>query len=287
MTGQSKSQGSGRRRAAFTLVELLVVIGIIALLISILLPSLQGARRAAMKTVCLSNVRQLSMAANMYMSINKGVFPHQAFTTATAIGGPALIKEPLKELLANNTLNPNWRPNWIHSLWPLIGKSSKLLRCPMLLVTAGVVPTDEVQNGYTANGVLTYYGGRGMPAGVRNEIVAFREDVVLENTSKVRPAWYAPGNPSDKTAGWSGWLYFYNITDANAGKTPKITDDPHQTGQNCGFLDGHAEFVKASDFRARQAGLEYPAVGGGWTPDADEAAVPNYASALRLGRMRK
>src|SRR4029434_1949409 len=61
----------GRKRA-FTLVELLVVIGIIAILIGILLPSLIRAREAANRAACLSNLRQLGMAMLEYSVRNKG-----------------------------------------------------------------------------------------------------------------------------------------------------------------------------------------------------------------------
>lgn len=64
-----------RTHSAFTLVELLVVVGIIALLVAIFMPSLMMARRAANRLACASNLRQLATALINYSTENRGKFP--------------------------------------------------------------------------------------------------------------------------------------------------------------------------------------------------------------------
>ena len=60
-----------RSRAGFTLVELLVVIGIIGLLIALLLPAVQQAREAGRRVSCKNNIRQLSISVLNYEEANK------------------------------------------------------------------------------------------------------------------------------------------------------------------------------------------------------------------------
>jgi prepilin-type N-terminal cleavage/methylation domain-containing protein len=64
-----------RRHGAFTLSELLVVIGIVALLMGLLVPVLASARASARKIACLANLRQIGVALHSYADDNRGNIP--------------------------------------------------------------------------------------------------------------------------------------------------------------------------------------------------------------------
>lgn len=72
MTGQARMKSRNARRAGFTLIELLVVISIIAVLISLLLPSMTGARRTAQRVACMADLRGLGQGMQEYAAGNDG-----------------------------------------------------------------------------------------------------------------------------------------------------------------------------------------------------------------------
>src|SRR5205085_5494404 len=134
----------GRRRrasfrSAFTLVELLVVIGIIALLISILLPTLGKARESANTVACLSNVRQLGMAALMFSQDHKGYLPTSSDDKWAKMNDPRYEKFAYR----HEPANPQGQvvKDWASSLIRYLGgrdtdtfqtapEQSRVFRCP-------------------------------------------------------------------------------------------------------------------------------------------------------------
>lgn len=77
-----------RRRSGFSLIELLVVIGVIGLLIGILLPALSGARRSAQETASLADLRQIGITLSIYQGMYQDAYPYHEPGDPYLVGPP-------------------------------------------------------------------------------------------------------------------------------------------------------------------------------------------------------
>src|SRR5436309_657919 len=110
-----------RIRSGFTLVELLVVIGIIAVLVALLMPAITRARKQAYRVVCMSNIRHVGLALLAYAEANRGAFP------APALGGGLYRMYPEDWV--------HWQPGRdirTNGIMPYLAVNPDSPKCPML-----------------------------------------------------------------------------------------------------------------------------------------------------------
>lgn len=131
-----------KRLGAFTLIEVLVVVAIIALLIAIAMPSISQAKRVSRRTYCLSNLHDIGIAIQSYAQQNKEKFPVLCEYLTVELTRPvAEQRPPISRGLARE----------------LGGARSKVLECPADIVTEVPVDRDSATGSQVQD---VYVGGR-------------------------------------------------------------------------------------------------------------------------------
>jgi prepilin-type processing-associated H-X9-DG protein len=225
----SADRSSGRRRAAgaFTLIELLLVIGIIAVLTMLLLPALSRGKAQAQATACRNHLRQIGLTLTMYLSDS----PHY----------PPMWDTSTSQLWVDK-LYPNDGGSWTNLSW----------NCPTYVGNKGVVgfiTADQIGISYAYNWRGTATGWQGRPRGrlppqlglghlSRDET---REPEVLVPSEMYAVADARPIAEKDRIEGNPKMVLYKFATSEEAPA-------PHSQRYCVLFADGHAGLVKRADY---------------------------------------
>ena len=223
-------------RRGFTLVELLVVIGIIAVLIGMLLPALSKARAAANRIACLNNVKQLYAATLMYCNNYGGWFPTQA-SPANCISYVEM-NDDFIFWQADRNLDDSALAKYLG----LSGEKLKsVFRCPSdsnegRVPFPGVVPGQGpylysyAQNDAIANNVKP-------PLLFRTKITSWHE-----TSKKILYTEPFPGHGPYVFAG-SAWNFSGPLTQSHGKAISRVRKNLMGTNVSTVFIDGHAEGI--------------------------------------------
>jgi len=230
-------------RSGFTLVELLVVIGIIALLISILLPSLAKAREQGIRTKCLANIKSLGMGIQMYANENR------SYVCAVNWGDSATGNGRVKAgwlYSAGAGLYPNFNGTTLTeqqveegALWPYV-KVHGVYRCPGHDITNIFGKTDS-QVSYLMNGAMNSFDFN-VPGQVAPTYPGKLYPMNKFKTTESVCIWEADERPGGASPFNDGASYPQESFNLNATAAQGYTSRHGKYSTIC-FLDGHAEFI--------------------------------------------